>query len=141
MVPSTYFLDAQIGNIRNCECKKSNQVTSILLMLPVDILNLITRSIIGKPRLSLVRVKKNSSSGFKDRVRPAFLPLGSIFSMFDVLPLSLFFCMHFFSGTKHPREDNPNLYCWAEITGLHTQTFNIITDTKAINDHWPRDQL
>ena len=29
-------------------------------------------------------------------------------------------CMHFFSGTKHPREDNPNLYCWAEITGLHT---------------------
>ena len=36
-----------------------------------------------------------------------------------------FFFMHFFSGTKHPREDNPNLYYWAEITGLHTQTFNI----------------
>ena len=33
--------------------------------------------------------------------------------------------MHFFSGTKHPREDNPNLYYWAEMTGLHTQTFNI----------------
>ena len=31
----------------------------------------------------------------------------------------------FFSGTKHPREDNPNLYYWAEMTGLHTQTFNI----------------
>ena len=30
--------------------------------------------------------------------------------------------MHFFSGTKHPREDNPNLYYWAEMTGLHTQT-------------------
>ena len=35
------------------------------------------------------------------------------------------FFMHFFSGTKHPREDNPNLYYWAEMTGLHTQTFNI----------------
>ena len=53
---------------------------------------------------------------------------------------SFVFLMHFFSGTKHPREDNPNLYYWAEMTGLHTQTFNI-TDTKAINDHWPRDQL
>ena len=31
-----------------------------------------------------------------------------------------FFFMHFFSGTKHPREDNPNLYYWAEMTGLHT---------------------
>ena len=31
----------------------------------------------------------------------------------------------FFSGTKHPREDNPNLYYRAEMTGLHTQTFNI----------------
>ena len=37
----------------------------------------------------------------------------------------MFFFMHFFSGTKHPREDNPNLYNWAEMTGLHTQTFNI----------------
>ena len=36
-----------------------------------------------------------------------------------------FFFMHFFSGMKHPREDNPNLYYWAEMTGLHTQTFNI----------------
>ena len=36
-----------------------------------------------------------------------------------------FLFMHFFSGTKHPREDNPNLYYWAEMTGLHTQTFNI----------------
>ena len=36
-----------------------------------------------------------------------------------------FFFMHFFSGTKHPREDNPNLYYWAEMTGLHTQTCNI----------------
>ena len=36
-----------------------------------------------------------------------------------------FFYAFFFSGTKHPREDNPNLYYWAEITGLHTQTFNI----------------
>ena len=36
-----------------------------------------------------------------------------------------FFLCIFFSGTKHPREDNPNLYYWAEITGLHTQTFNI----------------
>ena len=35
-----------------------------------------------------------------------------------------FFFKHFFSGTKHPREDNPNLYYWAEMTGLHTQTFN-----------------
>ena len=35
------------------------------------------------------------------------------------------FYAFFFSGTKHPREDNPNLYYWAEITGLHTQTFNI----------------
>ena len=39
--------------------------------------------------------------------------------------VSFFFFMHFFSGTKHPREDNPNLYYWAEMTGLHTQTFNI----------------
>ena len=31
-----------------------------------------------------------------------------------------FFFMHLFSGTKHPREDNPNLYYWAEMTGLHT---------------------
>ena len=31
-----------------------------------------------------------------------------------------FFLCIFFSGTKHPREDNPNLYYWAEITGLHT---------------------
>ena len=38
---------------------------------------------------------------------------------------ALFFYAFFFSGTKHPREDNPNLYYWAEITGLHTQTFNI----------------
>ena len=36
-----------------------------------------------------------------------------------------FFLCIFFSGTKHPKEDNPNLYYWAEITGLHTQTFNI----------------
>ena len=36
-----------------------------------------------------------------------------------------FFFMHFFSDTKHPREDNPNLYYWAEMTGLHTQTLNI----------------
>ena len=36
-----------------------------------------------------------------------------------------FFFMYFFSGTKHPREDNPILYYWAEMTGLHTQTFNI----------------
>ena len=36
-----------------------------------------------------------------------------------------FFFMHFFSGTKHPREDNPNLYYWAEMAGVHTQTFNI----------------
>ena len=28
--------------------------------------------------------------------------------------------MHFFSGTKHPKEDNPNLYYWVEMTGLHT---------------------
>ena len=33
--------------------------------------------------------------------------------------------MYFFSGAKHPRDDNPNLYYWAEMTGLHTQTFNI----------------
>ena len=42
-----------------------------------------------------------------------------------LLVFFLFFFMHFFSGTKHPREDNPNLYYWAEMTGLHTQTFNI----------------
>ena len=35
------------------------------------------------------------------------------------------FFMHFFSGTKHPREDDPNLYYSAEMTGLHTQTCNI----------------
>ena len=35
------------------------------------------------------------------------------------------FFMHLFSGTKHPREDNPNLYYWAEMTRQHTQTFNI----------------
>ena len=45
---------------------------------------------------------------------------GCIFLFFFYL-----FFMHFFSGTKHPREDNPNLYYWAEMTGLHTQTFNI----------------
>ena len=49
-----------------------------------------------------------------------------------------FFYIRFFSGTEHPREDKPDLYYWAEITGQHTQTFNI-TDTKAINDHWPCD--
>ena len=37
---------------------------------------------------------------------------------------------------KHPREDNPDLYYWDDITGPHT--FNI-TDTKPINDHCPRD--
>ena len=41
------------------------------------------------------------------------------------LHIYIFFFMHFFSGTKHPRENNPNLYYWAEMTGLHTQTFNI----------------
>ena len=49
-----------------------------------------------------------------------------------------FFYIRFFSGREHPREDKPDLYYWAEITGEHTQTFNI-TDTKAINDHWPCD--
>ena len=49
---------------------------------------------------------------------------GSIFPM-TVTGDFFFFFMHFFSGTKHPREDNPNLYYWAEMTGLHTQTFNI----------------
>ena len=34
-----------------------------------------------------------------------------------------FFLYTFFiSGTEHPREDNPDLYYWAEITGQHTQT-------------------
>ena len=41
------------------------------------------------------------------------------------LTRDFFFLMHFFSGTKHPREDNHNLYYWAEMTGLHTQTCNI----------------
>ena len=45
--------------------------------------------------------------------------------MEEQLKFLFLFCMHFFSGTKHPREDNPNLYYWAEMTGLHTQTFNI----------------
>ena len=49
-----------------------------------------------------------------------------------------FFYIRFFSGTEHPRENKPDLYYWAEITGQHTQTFNI-KDTKAINDHWPCD--
>ena len=31
----------------------------------------------------------------------------------------------FISGTKHTREDNPDLYCWVGMTGLHAQTFNI----------------
>ena len=48
--------------------------------------------------------------------------------------------MLFFSGTEHPREDKPNLYYWAEITSNET-THKHLTDTKAINDHWPRDQL
>ena len=38
------------------------------------------------------------------------------------------------------REDTPDLYYWAEITGQHTPTFNI-TDTKDINGHWQHDQL
>ena len=44
----------------------------------------------------------------------------------DSYEFFLFFSLCiFFSGTKHPREDNPDLYYWAEMTGLHTQTFNI----------------
>ena len=42
--------------------------------------------------------------------------------------------MHFFSGTKHSREDNPNLYYWAEMTGLHTQhlTYNRYLTTRKL---------
>ena len=29
------------------------------------------------------------------------------------------------SGAEHPKEDNPDLYYLGEITGEHTQTFNI----------------
>ena len=49
-------------------------------------------------------------------------------SFYDISVFSFFFSFSLcilFSGTKHPREDNPNLYYWAEMTGLHTQTFNI----------------
>ena len=46
-------------------------------------------------------------------------------TLFHPIVFFLFFFMHYFSGTKHPREDNPNLYYWTEMTGLHTQTFNI----------------
>ena len=35
-----------------------------------------------------------------------------------------FFILFFISGTEHPKEDNPDLYYWAEITGQHTQTSN-----------------
>ena len=38
---------------------------------------------------------------------------------------SCFFVHFFISGTEHSREDNPDLYYWGEITGQHTQTFNI----------------
>ena len=39
--------------------------------------------------------------------------------------LVAFFSLCIFSQVRNiPREDNPNLYYWAEITGLHTQTFN-----------------
>ena len=31
-----------------------------------------------------------------------------------------FLCILSQVATKHPREDNPNLYYWAEMTGLHT---------------------
>ena len=34
-----------------------------------------------------------------------------------------FFFIHFLiSGTEHPREDNPDLYYWAEITDGTTHT-------------------
>ena len=29
------------------------------------------------------------------------------------------------NGTEHGREDNPDLYYWAEITEQQTQSFNI----------------
>ena len=38
------------------------------------------------------------------------------------------------SGKVQLREDKPNLYHLAELTGQHTQTFNIYCYTKAINE-------
>ena len=37
----------------------------------------------------------------------------------------LFYYTFFAPGTEHPREDNRDLYYWAEITGQHTQTFSL----------------
>ena len=49
-----------------------------------------------------------------------------MFPVFKQLNHNIFFLYTtFISGTEHPREDNQDLYYWAEITGQHTQTFNI----------------
>ena len=80
------------------------------------------KNTIGLRRASSVSVR--AEKGLKDvgttlryiRLSSLKSELESAFNLF----FFFFFCMHFFSGTKHPREDNPNLYCWAEITGLHT---------------------
>ena len=46
--------------------------------------------------------------------------------MYYILLIEFFFLIDFFiTGTLHPREDNQDLYSWAEITGQHTQTFNL----------------
>ena len=62
-----------------------------------------------------------------------FLPPIIIWGYADILGSSVeetswlifFIYFFFFSGAEHPREDKPDPYYWAEITGQHTQTLDI----------------
>ena len=67
----------------------------------------------------------SNGTGGKGRLTDQIDCMQTAYGYFFLFFIIFFFMHFFFSGTKHPREDNPNLYYWAEITGLHTQTFNI----------------
>ena len=53
-----------------------------------------------------------------------YITFGTTASLVRVAVLFVFLQKH-----QHPIEENHDLYYWAEITGQHIQTFNIITDT------------
>ena len=53
--------------------------------------------------------------------------------------LILFSYIHSFRVHEHPREESQHLHYGAEIKTQYMPTFNIQTDTKAINDRWPRN--
>ena len=76
------------------------------------------------PKLSFVTLMKKINKAKKIIGILKYLLFYFLFFIYIYIYFVIYLCI-FFSGTKHPREDNPNLYYWAEITGLHTQTFNI----------------